>query len=324
METSPLRPLDKRRDLLRVADLIELCFADTLDTDGHDYLRYLRRMATDVNYVSWASSPQERGMDGFVFEADGRIIGNLTLIPFTKDGKPIYLIANVAVHPDYRRRGIGRLLTLQALQTTRERGDAAAWLQVRDDNPIAYNLYRSLGFVERAQRTSWTCRPAPLASMARPHEVSISPRRNGDWELQRRWLAETYPSEVAWNLAFHEEKLRPNFWRSMARILNGEEITHWTARLNEKLVGSLSREMTPMHSDILWAAAAPEFEGLALSALLPVARKSWSSLKPLTVNYPAGQGVEAFKQAGYTLQNTLIWMEVNYDGSRAAKMTGAM
>jgi len=319
MDTSPLRPLDKHRDLLRVADLIESCFADTLDADGRDYLRYLRRMATDTNYANWASSPQERGMDGFVFETDGRIIGNVTLIPFTKNGRPIYLIANVAVHPDYRQRGIGRLLTLQALQTTRERSNAAAWLQVRDDNPIAYNLYRSLGFVERVRRTSWSCRPAPLTSTARPYEISISPRRKGDWELQRRWLADTYPAEVAWNLAFHEEKLRPGFWHNMARVLNGEEITHWTARLNDKLVGSLSREMTPMNSDMLWAAMAPEFEDLALSALLPVARKSWASFKTLTVNYPAGQGVEAFKQAGYTLQNTLIWMEVSFNGSRPSQ-----
>jgi ribosomal protein S18 acetylase RimI-like enzyme len=305
--------LDKHRDLLRVADLIELCFADTLDADGRDYLRYLRRMATDVNYAAWASSPQERGMDGFVFEADGKIIGNLTLIPFNKEGHPIYLIANVAVHPDYRRRGIGRLLTVQALETTHERNNAAAWLQVRDDNPVAYNLYRSLGFVERARRSSWNCRPAPLTSFARPHEVSVGPRRQGDWEMQRRWLADTYPTDVAWNLAFHEEKLRPSFWRNMARILNGEEITHWTARLNDKLVGSLSREMTPMHSDTLWAAVDPEHEELALSALLPVARKSWSTVKPLAVNYPAGQGIEAFNQAGYNLQNTLIWMEVNFE-----------
>jgi hypothetical protein len=68
-----------------------------------------------------------------------------------------------------------------------------------------------------------------------------------------------------------------------------------------------------MHSDTLWAAVDPEHEELALSALLPVARKSWSTVKPLAVNYPAGQGIEAFNQAGYNLQNTLIWMEVNFE-----------
>lgn len=57
---------------------------------------------------------------GFVWEENGQIIGNLSLIPSTKGGRRVVVIANVAVHPDHRRRGIAHELTQRALQTLRQ------------------------------------------------------------------------------------------------------------------------------------------------------------------------------------------------------------
>ncbi len=167
--TSPIRKVNIRQDLLEIADLIELCFAKTLDEDGREYLRQLRWTARDLNYLSWLQGAAERiapPLYGLVWEENSRIIGNLSLIPLNRAGKLIYLIANVAVHPDYRQQGIGRLLTQEALEHLRQRGIDTAWLQVRDDNPIAYHLYRSLGFVERARRTTWISTPAAPALQA--------------------------------------------------------------------------------------------------------------------------------------------------------------
>ena len=61
------------------------------------------------------------------------------------------LIANVATHPDHRRKGIARTLTEQVMQHARQRGVDALWLHVRADNPGAVQMYSDLGFVERAQ-----------------------------------------------------------------------------------------------------------------------------------------------------------------------------
>ncbi len=55
-------------------------------------------------------------------------------------------IANIAVHPDYRRRGIGQRLLQDALLRAREEGLQQACLEVRGGNTLAQALYRHFGF----------------------------------------------------------------------------------------------------------------------------------------------------------------------------------
>jgi len=114
-----MRPMSMFRDLPAVADLIELCFADSMDRDGQRYINDMRRASRDNSFLKWASGMTETAslpLTGFVWEEDERIIDNASVIPFRDKGRKIYLIANIAVHPDYRRRGIGRILTQRAMQ----------------------------------------------------------------------------------------------------------------------------------------------------------------------------------------------------------------
>jgi len=57
-------------------------------------------------------------------------------------------IQNVAVHPDWRRRSIGRRLVAIALDDGRAAGVRRALLEVRRYNQPAIVLYRSFGFRE--------------------------------------------------------------------------------------------------------------------------------------------------------------------------------
>jgi|UniRef100_A0A7C3Z336 ribosomal-protein-alanine N-acetyltransferase len=57
-------------------------------------------------------------------------------------------ILNLAVHPDYRRRGISRALLTAALEQARTQGAEVVWLEVRPSNEAALALYRSFGFRE--------------------------------------------------------------------------------------------------------------------------------------------------------------------------------
>ncbi len=312
-----VRPLDVRRDLHGVADLIELCFARTLDADGRDYIRHIRRAANDTRYLHWLPGAGENvsiPLHGYVWEEDQRLVGNLSLIPFYYHSRWIYLIANVAVHPAYRRRGIARQLTQTALEHVHSHGAAAAWLQVRDDNEAAHQLYRSLGFVERARRTTWQSVFAPPYQPGTPPPpAEIGPRHKQDWRRHQQWLSAVYPPYVAWNLSFIPGRFAPSLWGWIMRLFYQESLTHVATRRGDELLGLLSWEPGRLYSDTLWLAPNPQHQDIALHALLDYARRRLETRRPLSTNYPAGQGIQAFHDCGFEALNTLIWMEVRYD-----------
>lgn len=62
----------------------------------------------------------------------------------THDFRRLY-IHHMAVHPNYRNQGFGKMLMQEALQVAREL-NLQAKLEVHEDNPVAYELYKSVGF----------------------------------------------------------------------------------------------------------------------------------------------------------------------------------
>lgn len=61
-------------------------------------------------------------------------------------------IMNIAVHPDYRHRGIGRLLMTTVLD---QRPETPVVLMVEEHNTKARDLYTSLGFVRTGYAASY-------------------------------------------------------------------------------------------------------------------------------------------------------------------------
>jgi ribosomal protein S18 acetylase RimI-like enzyme len=306
-----LRPIDIRNDLAQIADLIELCFKDHLDADGRVYLDQMRRAARNAQYLAWAMNTKiQMPVSGYVWEDAGRITGNVSLMPVNKDGSRVYMIANVAVHPDYRRLGIGRILTEQALAYCASQNCRAAWLQVRDDNLGAQNIYASLGFEERIRRATWIVDPA-LYSLPKITDSTFEPgrRKAADWELQNIWLDEIYPPTVRWNLPFRRDVFRPGIRQDLWRFFNDLYVLHWTARNHQHLAGIVSWTPSHLAEDNLWLAPAPGLETEAILCALPAAITSRNIQRPLTLNYPAGRGEAALLSAGLTKENTLIWME---------------
>lgn len=318
VKTTHIRLLDVHRDLSPVADLIEICFASTLDADGREYLRQIRRAAADPAYLRWVAGAFERvsmPLFGYIWEQDRRVIGNLSLIPIYKNRQWVYLIANVAVHPDYRRQGIARELTLRALDHIRERRVRSAWLQVRDDNASAYHLYRASGFVERSRRTTWVNKFNPPVSLN--GEIEVTGRRAGDWEKQRAWLEEIYPLDVTWNLSYELGRFHPGILRQTWQWLNGETQEHWAARsaASRQPLGFASWEPQRTNNDQIWLCAPPETEDAAARALLPHVRQYLAARRrPINVNFPFQRAVKAFSDMGFSALNTLIWMENRLDG----------
>ena len=64
----------------------------------------------------------------------------------TFQARPLINIHDLAVHPDYRRQGIGRELLMAIESAGRELGCCRLTLEVRGDNAPAERLYREVGF----------------------------------------------------------------------------------------------------------------------------------------------------------------------------------
>lgn len=64
-------------------------------------------------------------------------------------------VTNLAVHPKYRRRGIGRKLMDHLARMAREKGAIYMTLEVRRSNLTAQSLYRQLGFVVEGVRPGY-------------------------------------------------------------------------------------------------------------------------------------------------------------------------
>jgi ribosomal-protein-alanine N-acetyltransferase len=64
-------------------------------------------------------------------------------------------VHNLAVHPAWRRRGIGRSLLEAIISEARGLGLRRVTLEVRKSNQVAQRLYESLGFVAQAVRKGY-------------------------------------------------------------------------------------------------------------------------------------------------------------------------
>jgi ribosomal protein S18 acetylase RimI-like enzyme len=309
-----LRRLDMRRDLAKVADLVETCFYDTLDPEGKQYLKEMRRAAQNASLLGWAGRMIEEAPmppSGYIWEEDGRLVGNLSLIPIHVLGKRGYMVANVATHPDYRNRGVARMLTSAALEHARNHNAACIWLQVRDDNPAAIHIYETTGFKERLRRTSWYS-GSNLEEYIPPAGIKVMKRCSDQWVLQFDWLKRLYPPELEWHIQIDWNLFRQDLWGKLYRLINLEFPQQWIVEDDAELKGVLTWKHTGGYSDPLWLAIPEQVNDEAILALLSKARRHIRQIQPLSLNFPAGLAVDVFRKAGFYPHQTLIWMEYKF------------
>lgn len=300
-----LRPLNVLRDLPHVADLIELCFHKNLDSEGEAYLREMRRAGQAPSWMSTVENVSSTPLNGYIWEVDGKIVGNASLIPFRHNHRRINMIANVAVHPDYRHRGIGRAVTGQALSHARARGVDEIWLSSRDDNPEALAMYTGLGFREFSRRTSWLATENPVPST--PDPIQIVPRQPRFWNTQREWLARLHPDELAWYRAWNFKGLAPGLWNWLYLFFVDLNLRQWAALQDGQLQAVLSWIPNGTRHEPLWLALGPDSAPDAATSLLVQARRELGRRK-LVLEHPAGPTDEAIRAAGFIPQRTLVWM----------------
>ena len=84
----------------------------------------------------------------WVVESEGRVVAMLVAWFIIDD----IHIATFATHPDFRRQGIGKKLLSHVLRAAREEGALTSFLEVRENNLAAQEMYRKFGYVVSGRR----------------------------------------------------------------------------------------------------------------------------------------------------------------------------
>jgi len=87
----------------------------------------------------------------WVAESDGRIAAMLVAWFIVDE----IHIATIATHPDFRKQGIGEKLLALTLQSAKEEGAITSFLEVREGNDAALEMYRKFGFMEDGRREGY-------------------------------------------------------------------------------------------------------------------------------------------------------------------------
>ncbi len=171
-----IRPFDIGRDLRPVAELIAESFASELDARGNAALREMRvmsHMSGFLKVVNRTTGEFNDVFNGFVWVDDGEIVGNVTVQKADRQGSR-WQIANVAVAPTHRGRGLARRLMNRALEHIESSGGRWAVLQVYARNDAARKLYDGLGFEYLGGKSDLVLDPATQRA-ALPAEIQMIP-----------------------------------------------------------------------------------------------------------------------------------------------------
>lgn len=84
----------------------------------------------------------------WVAEVDGRLVGMIVAWLLVDEAH----IATLATHPDHRRQGIARKLLEYALRYMSREGAVTSFLEVRERNTAAQEMYRGFGYEEVGRR----------------------------------------------------------------------------------------------------------------------------------------------------------------------------
>jgi ribosomal protein S18 acetylase RimI-like enzyme len=219
-----LRPIHSMRDLVGVTKLIERAFADDMDSGGRSHMREIRWMGMLFGWMDWFATPGQGMMPGYVWLEDGQIVGNVTVRKLSTFGHG-WMIGNVAVAPEWRRRGIAQQMMDASIELVRHNHGEWIALQVRTDNDAARHLYRNLGFVETGELVSFE-RGTPADRIPQLTQISGSHLRSARASdmTQLYTLAQSLvPDSVRWAEPVSRSLFDLSLERSLIDWFSGEQ-----------------------------------------------------------------------------------------------------
>ncbi|MDZ4767361.1 MAG: GNAT family N-acetyltransferase [Chloroflexota bacterium] len=324
-----IRPINLRTDLAALADLIELVFAQSMDSSGRAAVREMRtlsRLGVGLNVLNSLGDMQP--VMGYVCIAAGRLIGNVSIYPASLPSwmGSTWIIANVAVHPDYRGRGIARRLmdtSLRSIQAWTKGRRARAFLQVEVDNLPARALYDSLNFVGERTWTMWR-----RGSMARvpslPHRADapyITERRRGEWRAEYELAQQVRPAwkgGIGWLRPLHVGMFRRSLGTWFGDLINLRSVEHLVIRAPDTAGHGHPPVLATLWIDNSLGSGAiqltlmvdPAVAGVYDEALINLATRRFGLRDALTLEHPADETTTNAVLARYQFiaQRTLLHM----------------
>ena len=140
-----------------------------------DQMNGMKRIWPVIRLVQLIAPPMRDLMRGYVWEEDGKAVGVVNVV--RRGNTDQWLIGNVSVLPDYRRRGIARKLVEATIQYVQDRGARQITLDVIDGNVPAYTLYERLGFAHYTGHTELNYAPhGTLEDVALPEGYVLEER----------------------------------------------------------------------------------------------------------------------------------------------------
>ncbi len=235
-----VRPVDPGRDMGAIADLIESAFSGELDRSGNNLIADLRQLAV-LGPLLVIVDRVTPFADGYVYEQDGRLVGNVSITP-EDPAMRRWFISNVAVHPDWQGRGIGRQLMAAAVAGVRRRGGRLAVLQVRTDNEPAQRLYQRLGF-QRFDTVVELLRPGSLPAPT-PPPYPLRRLRNSDWPALVDLARAATPPAVQQVRPLEPAAFRPSLGKRLQEwldgLLGGRRTIRWGLEEQHTLLAAIS------------------------------------------------------------------------------------
>ena len=307
-----VRKFDAMRDLGGVARLLEEAFRP-----DHNFPFSDSPVLREVGIALWTvgSAPMfPETTLGFVWEEDGKIIGNVTMNP-DQGRRDRYLLCNVAVKPEYRRRGIARAMVQASVEHLRTIGIKTAVLNVRPNNPGAHELYLSLGFSDVETRGDWFL-PASLVKSRSQSKIELRPFRNADRSAAQNLIRSVMP-EIIRNYHSMRDEFNLPWDEQLAEVIAdffiGQVSKRYVVEQNGQLVALLlvrGQRLASPHR--FYAHVQPEARGtienalvaFALNELAPLASRECCAWATNT----HAEWVTALEQNGFQMKDVLTLM----------------
>ncbi len=244
MDTQPtILPLDIRRDLDGLGELMTIAFADNIAATGNDFLaevRILKKLVPLIIFLRRVSKTFRHRLDGFVIKDQDKIISAIIIKQLGAENKN-WEIGNVATHPDYRQRGLARKLVMHAIEHARTHGAETCLLEVRSENTPAFQLYSNAGFAHYDSTTILRLENTQDVQSLQAVDVTIRPINRSEWKLHYELACLETPQEVQAFLPVSAAKFQVSALEKLIERLLGlfrkTDEYNWAFEKGGKLIG---------------------------------------------------------------------------------------